>query len=194
MGYDPTDIRDVENLVTAMRYTELRLSDRRITDPEICSQINITVNMLAELKRTEAMRVVTQMMLTEFWNEQSRKDIRARIFRSLHEGIPDTLDNVIKIAAGRPIGKDDAGKNIHAQVRDQVAAATLLLNNPMADAWLKTTFVGEAISEEATPLDQAMLEQTRVLNLDDVVDGEFKEHTIIQGQLEQPQSESVASE
>ena len=104
-------------------------------------------------------------MLTEFWNEQSRKDIRTRIFRSLHEVITETLIYIMRIASRHKFATSERDKPIHAKVQDQFAAV-LFVRSPMADAGQTTTIAGKSWVEDTTPLNIAQQGQTRVQNLD----------------------------
>jgi hypothetical protein len=185
LGYDVTDPKSVRNLITAVKYCDLRFTDRKLTDRQICEQLGISFDLLVDLKHTDAVRIATQLVLAYFLEDEARNDIRAQLFQTYQDYMPKALLNIAKMAAGEVIGKgideDGSEYDIHAAARDQVAAATLLMNNPLATAWLQNTFIGESTNvDEAAhiSMQQKLLSQAKVLNLDEPIEGEVKvEHT-----------------
>lgn len=176
LGYDITSPKSVRNLITALLYNEIWMFDRTLTDAEICQRIGVTRDQLIDLKNSEAHKVATRIMLAEFTNDKARQDVRYKLFGTYQEYMLKALTNIAKIASGEIISKTDEGKEIRAGFRDQVAAATLLINNPLANAWLSNTFYGEQQNndeEAAQAYQQKLLGQSRVLNLDDdiVIEG-----------------------
>jgi len=173
MGYDVTDPHAVESLIACIRYCDLSFSDRKLRDTDIAEQLGISLPILHTLKRSDAIGVATQIVLAEFLESTSRADIRGTLFQIYHDGLPDVLRNVVRIARGEVMGEDEDGKKFHAPFRDQVQAATLLLNNPLGNAFLTNTFMGETQSlDESAHLEMRQrLLNGRVLDLDDVIDG-----------------------
>ena len=172
LGYDITSPKSVRNLVTALLYNEIWMFDRTLTDAEICLKIGVTRDQLVELKNSEAHKVASRIMLAEFTNDKARQDVRFKLFHTYQEYMVKALTNIAKIASGEIISKTDEGKEIRAGFRDQVAAATLLINNPLANAWLSNTFYGEQQNNDeqaAQAYQNKLLGQSRILNLDEDV-------------------------
>ena len=172
MGYDITDPSNVETLIACIRYCDLSFSDRKMRDIDVAERLGISPATLVRLKTSESIKIATQIVLAEFLDDENRHDIRAELFQIYHDGLPTVLRNMIKIATGAEMGEDEEGKKIHAPFRDQVQAATLLLNNPLGNAFLTNTFLGETQSlEENAHLEmRTKLLAGRVLDLDNIVD------------------------
>ena len=172
MGYDITDPGNVETLIACIRYCDLSFSDRKMRDIDVAERLGISPATLVRLKTSESIKIATQIVLAEFLDDENRHDVRAELFQIYHDGLPGVLRNVVKIATGAEMGEDEEGKKIHAPFRDQVQAATLLLNNPLGNAFLTNTFLGETQSlEENAHLEmRTKLLAGRVLDLDNIVD------------------------
>jgi hypothetical protein len=177
LGIDTGNPRQVEDLLACIRYCNIRFADRRLRDVDIADQIGLSIDQLLRLKATNTIKIATQIVLAEFMDDDARNDVRYRIFKSLQENMPLALANIAKIATGEPRLSDN-GKMVRPHFRDQVAAFAVLSNNPMANAWLTNTFLGESTgSEEQTHLQMRdKLMQQKHVNLDtlDVIEGQVK--------------------
>ena len=178
MGYDIENPRAVDDLITCIKYCDLKFSNRRLTDDDIAERLGITKRLLVDIKTRDAIRVATKIALSEFLNDGVRTDIRAELFQIYQDNLPAVARNMSQIAKGAQIGVDAKGNPIHAPFRDQVSAATLLLNNPLGNAFLANTFAGEMQSLEETAhleLRQNLLARGQIVDLDsDVVDADVK--------------------
>lgn len=170
MGYDVEDPLSAANLILCIKYNDLKFSDRSLTDAQIAAKLGVNKRLLVELKTSDAIKVGTRIVLAEFLTDEKRQEIRADLFQIYQDNLADVMRHIVEIAKGE----------LPAPFRDQVSAAALMLENPLGNAFLVNTFVGETHSlEEAAHLDMRskLLERGKVLDLDiDVIDANVSSH------------------
>lgn len=175
MGIDIGNPRQVEDLISAIRYCELKYSPKKMSDDEICNEIGVSINTLARLKGTVYIQAASRIVMSEFANDAARADVRYRMFAVYQQRLVDALENIALIASGQP----GRGAKKVASYRDQVSAFIALTENPIAKAYLSNTFLGESVEldeERYLEMRSKLLTKSQVLNLDTdtVIEGESR--------------------
>jgi len=174
MGIDLSNYRQVEDLLSAIRYTEARYAEPRSREPELAEKLGIPLTTIQRLKGTRFVAAASRVVLAEFLTDNARSDARQLMFAIYQKYIPVALENVARIASCQM--PDGVPKPSY---KDQVAAFRELVNNPMANAWLTNAFIGEAPvldEDEYLGMRAKLLEHRAVLQLDsgaDTIEGEI---------------------
>lgn len=180
LGLDMSDDRKVRDFIQIIRFQDAKLKSpgkSKKSDMEICAELGIPDGLIAVQRKSEIWRIATQVVLAEFLTDSAREDMRNTLFSIYQEGIPLAMLNVMQIAQGRVV--DEEGKLVTRQpsYTAQVQAFTAIIANPMAEAWLSNTFMGEQSprdEEEHIKLRDG-LKRTASLQLDAPIEGEVQE-------------------
>jgi hypothetical protein len=166
--------RQMEDLLCAIRYTECRYSEPHLREEEICARIGAKQAMIGRLKGTKYIAAASRIVLAQFLTDEARRDARQLMFSIYQQYIPLALENVARIAACQM--PDGVPKPAY---KEQVSAFREFANNPMAQAWLTNTFIGEtpiADEDEYLQIREKLLQKSNVLKLDaPAVDAEFRD-------------------
>ena len=172
-GIKLSDVQDMRDLMLAIKYTECRYSEPLLHDDDIAEKIGAKMATIARIKYSRYITAASRIVLAEFLTDETRHDARQQMFSIYQKYIPLALENVARIAACQM--PDGVPKPAY---KDQVAAFREFANNPMAQAWLTNTFIGEMPSsdeEEYLQIRNKLLRQKEVLKLDGpgIVEGEI---------------------
>jgi hypothetical protein len=182
MGLDIDNSFAVQQFVIALQYRVMTFADPKMSDRQFCERMSVTYDQLRHVRASDAYKAATRVALAEFMDDSARKLMQHSLFAIYQENMPKVLLNVANLAVGKELDEDGnpvqdrSGNDRLVPERDQIAAATLFLTNPLASAWLNNTFTGESQVIPDADLDlRARLEGAQVLKLDapaEVVEGE----------------------
>lgn len=169
MGLKVTDIYDVRAFMGAMRYTETMLNNPGKTDEEIAGIMGVSRHLVIIWKRKEFVAIASQVVLAQFLSDNSRNDMRTKMFATLARYMPEALENVGRIAAGYKM-KD--GKFPGAKA--QVDAYNSIAMTPLGQAFVNNLFLGDpGFADEKSHLQlRDGLSNQHSVDLDQVIDVE----------------------
>jgi hypothetical protein len=178
LGLDTTDEHKVHGFITMLRWVDAKLKDPRVDrrvkggKQALAEELGIPYQTIAIYEKSDVHRIATQVALAEFMTNESRTDMRNRLFGLYQNWFPQALENTLRIAAGRVLGANGQPAERQPAYTAQVQAFQAISANPLAEAWLNNTFLGEQEikdEEEHVQLREA-LKQKPSLQLDGPVD------------------------
>jgi hypothetical protein len=147
-GLDTSDPDKAHAFIQMLRFVDAKMQNpkRKGTggDMALCDELGIPQSLVAVWRNTDMHKIATRVVLAEFMTNESRQDVRNRLFALYQNWFPQALENTLRIAAGRVVGADGQLAAKQPPYTAQVQAFQAISANPLAEAWLSNTFLGDA--------------------------------------------------
>lgn len=178
LGVNVTDFMDVRNFMLLLKFMEVKIQRPRgaSSDLIVAEELGVPITLVNEHRNGRLWNVCLQVVLAEFMTNESRTDMRNKLFGLYQTFMPQALENMLRVASAQTLNERGVRSDIQPHPRDQVSAFVAISNNELAKAWLNNTFLGDTgpKDEEEHIAIRDGLRTTAKLQLDmpTVVDGE----------------------
>jgi hypothetical protein len=172
LGIDVSNSSHVRQLLGAIKYCTLKYQPgKRQTEAQLAEAVGVSVEALSDWRQKGYIGVASQIVLARILSDESVLDVRHQIMSILQAGFPPLLENLMRIGASAP---DGTGRSVLD--RDAVQAGNVLMQSPIATAYLQLVFAGRLdsdSSDEVLENTARILGEPKPLRLDTPLEGEI---------------------